>query len=212
VVPGRATTLRPTPLVYELAYGGTEESDGEVLMDARNPVGTGVARNPRDLVGRAAPVLEHPKAPLHTGRPAPAAFAPLHEGWEPRASFGGTYDEEWARSRAPVRPVDFDPRFFCSAPPELWSAQPLRGDELVEVLGAWPDGPWQFALPGYEPRFALVNGSSSRALATHLDTVLVDADHGRIELTWRTAVPAPRKLERLGRIQVVDAANTSPEA
>lgn len=64
VVPGPPAALGPTPLVYELAYGGC---DGP-FSEPRNPAGMGFARDPSSLVGQRAPQLEDPRAPLTTTR------------------------------------------------------------------------------------------------------------------------------------------------
>ena len=145
-VTGLATSdpakLEPTPLVYELAYGGCDEHDPDrPLVDERNPAGRGVARDPRRLIGQTAPQIEDPRAPCSSRRPAPIGFGPIPSDWEPRMRYAGTHDEVWLKTRAPVPPVDFDPRYNCCASPELWSETPLMGDKTVEVLGAKPEKP-----------------------------------------------------------------------
>jgi hypothetical protein len=107
-------------------------------------------------------------------------------------------------TKMPLPPDDFDTRFNVSVPHDQWSEAPLRGDEPVEVLGAREEGPWRFQLP----RVAL--GFSSTILGrddqhrAHLDTVLVDADAGRVELTWRTRIPMPRKYEMVEDVRVFE--------
>lgn len=204
VAPGAATPLAPTPLVYERAYGGVDESNPALpLIERRNPVGTGVARDPLSLLGTPAPQLEDPLAPLDSASPAPAAFGPTGPDWEPRRRFAGAHDERWRRERAPVPPADWSPRHNCSAPEGLWSEAPLVGNEVVEVVGATPEGLWHFQLPRYTPLFgATVRGKRS-LLATHLDTFLIDADARRVELCWRAALPLPRKAEFVEAITVV---------
>ena len=41
---------------------------------------------------------------------------------------------------------------------------------------------------------------------THLDTFLIDADRGQVEVTWRTRVLIPRRANWLETIQVFAAA------
>ena len=128
-----------------------------LLVERRNPVGTGLAADPARLVGQRAPVIEDPLAaiPWRT----PTGFGPIPASWSPRAEWMGTHDEAWRRERAPVRPIDFNPRASCAAPPDLWSEVPLTGDEPVEIVGATPEGVWRFQLPRYTPRFlATVRG------------------------------------------------------
>jgi hypothetical protein len=193
ITPGPAAALAPTPIVYERSFGGRDESDPEApLVDEHNPVGMGLARNPSTLVGMPAPVIEDPESGAATG------FGPIRADWEPRLSRAGTYDAAWARTRAPVRPLDYDPRHASCAPDDLWSEQPLIGNEPIDVVGATPEGAWRFCLPRYQPVFEL----HAQRVPTHLDTLLVDGDARRAELTWRVALRLPRKSERLGPVRI----------
>jgi hypothetical protein len=202
VTPGPAAGVVPTRLAYEHAWGGHDGDGDQLLVDWRNPAGVGVAADRKRLVGRPAPRLEDPAAGASTREPTPAAFAPLRSDWLPRSRFCGTQDEAWRRERAPLRPRDFDPRHNCVAPLDLWSAAPLSGGEPIEVTGVLAEGPWRFQLPRYEPRFRSFVGGTAREHRTHLDTLLLDADERRVELTWRAAVPLPRKQERFERVEV----------
>jgi len=212
LTPGPAVPLRPTPLIWELAYGGRDDSrTGDPLVEWRNPAGTGVAHDRASLVGQRVAQLEDPDAPLSSRKPAPAAFAPIRSHWSPRRELTGTHDEPWARRRAPIRPVDFDPRHHSVAPRELWTEAPLAGDEPVEVLGATPEGAWRFKLPLHAPHFFSKVGGGAEELPTHLDTFLVDADAHAVELTWRASFRLPRKLERIEAIYVVTPEGIPPE-
>jgi hypothetical protein len=203
VAPGRPGPLEPTPLVYERAYGGTDDTDPEApVSDPRNPVGAGFALERLRLVGASAPQLEDPNAPLTSDQPAPAGFGPIAPHWQPRARFAGTYDMRWARERAPIVPLDWHPRHNCAAPEDLWTSTPLRGDEPIEVIGATPEGQWKFQLPRYAPLFGVVILGARTALETHLDTVLIDADARRVELVWRAWFPMPKKLGMVDAVEV----------
>jgi hypothetical protein len=205
IVPGPSAPLERTPLIYELAYGGLDDSvPDEVVFDPRNPVGRGVARDRAALHGTPAAVIEDPQQPLDSLRPAPAGFGAIDTSWSPRTERLGTADARWQRERGPVMPVDFDPRFYCASSPGLWSATPLAGTETIEVVGQTSEGLWRFALPRYAPRFdATVRGSSS-AHPTHLDTLLIDVDERRVELVWRASIPLPRRTAHLERVVVDD--------
>ncbi|XXX80857.1 DUF2169 domain-containing protein [Sorangium sp. So ce134] len=206
VSPGPARPVRePIPLAYELAWGGTDVSDPQrPVCEPRNPVGRGVAREPRSLVNQPAAQLEEPSRPAGSAGSAPASFGPIHRHWQPRASFAGTYDEAWMKTKMPLLPDDFDPRFHVCVPPDQWSPAPLRGDEPCEIRGATPEGVWRFQLPRIAPGFSSVAGGRVQDHRTHLDTLLVDADAMRVELTWRAAVPLPRKYEMLERVRVIE--------
>jgi hypothetical protein len=206
LTPGPAQRLLPTPLVYELAYGGVDESDPtNILMDRRNPSGTGFAQRRLKMVGAPAPPIEDPRAPLSSRAPAPAGFAPIPAHWSPRVERMGTRDDAWRRERAPVRPLDFDLRHHSCAPPDLWSDTPLEGDEPVEILGATPEGVWRFQLPRYAPIFQSILRGQLTEHASHLDTYLIDATAGsprRVELTWRIRILLPRKTEHLETVLI----------
>ncbi len=202
LAPGGSARLGVTPLVYELAYGGNDQGPGGVVIDRRNPAGRGVAVDASRLVGQPAHVIEDPRATVASR--TPAGFGPIPWSWSPRAERQGTRDAAWARERAPVHPVDFDPRANCSAPPDQWASEPLLGDERVEILGATPSGAWRFQLPRYAPRFTSVVRGLAREVPTHLDTYLIDAEARQVTLVWRASFPAPKPLELLDTVLVTD--------
>lgn len=198
VVPGPPARMDPTPIQYENAYGGRESG----AWDPRNPAGIGFAVDRTQLIGKPAPVIEDMSIALPARLSTPAGFGPIAPDWEPRRTLAGTYDETWAKERAPVPPHDQDPRHACFSPHGLWSQKPLLGDEPVEVLGATPEGAWRFRLPRYEPEFAVTIRGQRRELQTHLDTFYIDAEERKVELTWRTTIPIPRKRELIERIEM----------
>ncbi len=209
-VPGPPEPLGPTPLLYELAFGGTERVDGETHMHPENGVGRGFARQ-RSVIDQPAHQLE--VLPLGGAKGTePAGFGAIDRTWVPRVGHAGTCDAQWARERAPILPEDFDPLHNCAAHPDLRSPAPLAGDEPVEVVGATPEGVWRFRLPRFTPRFTSVLRKTSAApdgLATrhptHLDTFLIDLQDPaarRVELTWRAAVRLPHKYEMLEAVDI----------
>jgi hypothetical protein len=206
VAPGPALPLRePVPLIYELAWGGMDRSDPEhPLGEPRNYVGRGVTRSPRSLLDQPAAQLEDPARPLDGRDPAPACFGAIHRHWQPRLSFAGTYDQRWQETKMPLLPDDFDPRFNVCVPADQWSLTPLRGDEPIEVLGATPEGAWRFALPRLSPGFSSWVDGQRRDHRTHLDTLLIDADAMRVEVTFHAAIPLPRKMEMLERVMLLE--------
>lgn len=180
------------PLVWERAYGGwdrTPAKEEHHQFEPMNPLGVGfVARKGTLVPGAPLPNIEDPHK-LMTGqadRVTPVGFGFTGHDWQPRAKFAGTYDQAWEEQRAPRLTKDFDRRFFLAAAPGLSSASHLRGDEEVVVIGATPEGRWQFSLPGIAPpRADVVLRDGARQLETALDTVIVDADARRLVLLWR---------------------------
>jgi hypothetical protein len=208
VQPGPAAPLGPTPLVYELAAGGHDDSDpARPVIDWRNPAGLGAARDRARLIGKPAPQLEVPGSVVFQERQGiePAGFGAIGAAWSPRRERAGTYDEAWRKDRAPVLPADFDPRHNACAHPDLWSATPLAGDEPVEILGATPEGAWRFRLPRFAARFESVSRGVASEHPTHLDTFLIDGNARRVELTWRVSLVLPRKAELLESVRLSTA-------
>lgn len=212
IVPSEPAALEPTPLIYELSYGGIDVSeDGKTDLEPRNPVGSGVVQDETKRIGKAAPCIEDPDASLSSRKPAPAGFGVVDGHWDPRCKRSGTFDANWQAERAPIMPEDFDPRFYNVAAPDLWCEEPLRGDEAIEVLGARSEGPWRFKLPHIAPRFESQSNGERQLHETHLDTLLIDADEGRVELSWRVAIVLPRKTETLETVEVFADPGLSPE-
>ncbi len=206
LAPSAARPIRePVPLIYELAWGGLDLSDPERFVgEARNTVGRGVARDPSRLIGEPAAQIEYPSSPIGGGENVPAGVGAIHRHWQPRAGYAGTYDQAWMDTKMPLLPNDFDPRFHVSVPHDQWSPTPPRGDEPCEVRGATVEGVWRFQLPRVAPGFsAFIKGERSE-YRTHLDTVLLDADQGRVELTFRAAIPMPRKSEMLEDVMLFE--------
>jgi hypothetical protein len=192
---GAPAPFERIPLRWEHAFGGWDRRDPDPsrhVGEPRNPLGRGLRdpRLPRDDT-RLLPNLEDPAHPWRddADRPPPAGFGFIGPDWHPRAAFAGTYDAAWMRSRRPLLPTDFDPRFFNAAPEGLVCATPLRGDEAVTVAGVVPEGRLDFRLPSLPaPSCELVlRGGRVAEPVLALDTVVIDGDARTVQLTWRGA-------------------------
>jgi hypothetical protein len=197
------------PLRWEYAYGGFDASDPEKpLEEPRNPVGRGLIRDPSALIHEPAPAIEDPADLIssHRSRPAPAGVGALGRHWAPRRSYAGTMDERWKKERMPLAPLDFDERYNQVATPKLITPSYLKGGETVELENLCSDGPLRFNLP----RLAFFVGArTDKGLIEHrpvLDTIVLEPNERRFDLTWRTAVPMPRPNRRLRAIQVHEKA------
>jgi hypothetical protein len=198
------------PLKYELAFGGTDPNPRDpkaVDYEPRNPVGRGLVPKNSQLSaeGIALPNLEDPRQ-LIAGlkdRPAPACFAPTCGHWEPRKSYAGTYDQAWTKKRAPYLPVDFDPRFFQCALPDLIAKEYLRGGEPVEITGASPAGPLVFTLPVCALELVFHLDGKAHRHVPKLDTVVFEPDAQRFWMVWRACQLVDKKLLRLSELEVI---------
>ncbi len=67
-----------------------------------------------------------------------AGWGPIAKHWLPRRALCGTPDQKWRESRWPLRPLDFDFRYYSSAHVGLRKEGFLRGDERVRITGVDP--------------------------------------------------------------------------
>jgi hypothetical protein len=216
LAPGAAGELSPTPIRYELAFGGIDDGDPDaIVMEPRNPAGTGFAELRHKRVGAAAHRLVLPPSLAEPGR-EPAGFGVIGAHWSPRIELAGTRDDAWRRTRAPIPPADFDPLHNAVAHPDLHAWAPLRPDAPIELVGLTEEQVLRFRLPDIEARFESQLDDTLREHPTHLDTMILDAEARRAELVFRVAIPLPRKAQRLSRITIRASAeipaSLSPEA
>lgn len=197
VVPGPAGPLERTPLAWSRAYGGADFTDPRrPLEDARNPVGSGIARQAERLVGLPAPQIESPDDPVASagGSHVPAGCAPLGRHFEPRRRTAGTYDAAWLQGAYPGRPADYRPEHEHCAPPDFVFQEPLRGGEPVRIAGVHADALLDFLLPKWLVRVDATIDGRTQEQRPHLDTVVVDSDAMVVELVWRALFRCPPKM------------------
>lgn len=197
------TASEPAPFVrmpvdLTRAYGGP--------AFAGNPYGKGHAADSGDYAGLALPNIESPDAPVMSvrDRPAVATLGNL-AATDPRvATWAGTFDAAWERSRFPWLPDDVDPRYFDRVSQDQCADNFWRGDERWSVEGMHPEQRVvQGALPGLQPQLlALTCAASPWAAAAlprlqraelRLDTVWLFPESGRQVLLYRGALPVQRE-------------------
>lgn len=193
VTPTRPQPFDRMPLIYERAFGGWDRSPADAAkhtFEPRNPVGVGF-RGPEGRFEERLrlPNIEDPTNPIQRfGQVvAPAGVGFTSPNWQPRAAFGGTYDDAWTKERMPLLPKDFDRRFFNAASPGLVAPGYLAGNEPVLVENASPLGRLSFSLPG-TPSPACCVQLAAREDARPglmLDTVVVDTDRDQVLLLYR---------------------------
>ena len=225
--PSAPQPFQKMPLVYERAYGGADAKSKtpDKDWDWRNPVGTGFAISSGNAQGLRLPNIEDPKHRIQSwdDRPRPAGFGAIASHWQPRAGYGGTYDEAWQKTRAPLLAADMDDRWFQCAPADQQSAGFLHGGEPVVLLNLSPrastapgsrPGRMDFTLPkvylGFETRF--YDGSREIHRKRALHTVILEADHEagpRVSLVWHTALPCHFKVQKLERTVITLKADRS---
>jgi hypothetical protein len=194
VVPSQAQQVDKVPLAWSRAWGGQDFSDPDrPVEEPRNPIGSGVTRNPAALVGLPAPQIESPDSPIGAagGDGVPQGCAPLAAYFAPRRSLAGTYDKAWLDRVYPARPADYQAAHENCAPPDLWFENGLRGGEPVAVSGVHAERVLQFELPKWLVHVQAQIDGAVRHHRPSLDTVVLDAQALTVELVWRSVFRCP---------------------
>jgi hypothetical protein len=197
------------PLVYERAFGGAapEAGGGAATFEPRNPVGRGFANEAAHLVGRPAPNLEELDDAITSwrSRPRPAGVGPVARNWSPRLELAGTHDQRWQEERFPLVPLDFDERFYQSAPEVQQVHGHLSGGELVVLHHLTPGrDEVRFALPRVFLGFRTFFGREVVEHRARLHTVLLEPDASHVTLVWGTQVPCHGKEHKLERTVILE--------
>jgi hypothetical protein len=186
---GPSADFAVRPIRYEDAYGGTDLEPPDhrrKRMDARNPVGKGVASDPSQLANQPAHTIEYPSG--EAASRGPAGFGPLASFWSPRRERGGTYDEKWERLKRPLLPDDYDEKFHLCAPDDQRPSRPLHGDEPVQLVNLTPEGSLRFQLPKTFLTFSTFFGSRREEHRSRLGTILIEPDARKLKLVWHTSL------------------------
>lgn len=209
LAPSDPLPFESMPLVYERAYGGFHDVNGDqqkVLSEARNPVGRGFKgkRGKNDFKGAALPNIEDPRQMISSpgDEVLPVCFGPVASSWAPRRLYAGTYDEAWQKKQAPYLPADFDTRFFNTAHPDLICDGFLQGGEPVCISNMSERGPLQFNLPICELSLKIRVAGKTETPGLNLETVLFEPNQGRISMTWRAALACDKKALKIEQIEV----------
>lgn len=197
------------PLRYENAFGGRDLSHEDASkheQEARNPVGRGfrARHSKRSLYETRLPNLEDPAALIQNAedRPDPTGFGVIGRYWQPRATFAGTADDTWMKTRCPLVPEDFDARYYNGAHPKLTYDGFLQGHETVTVLNASTEGRFLLTLPGRTPRAHLVTTREKTPLALELDTLIIAPDEARAVILWRGMADVHNRLHQIMQVTV----------
>ncbi|MFO0612644.1 MAG: DUF2169 domain-containing protein [Polyangiaceae bacterium] len=180
------------PFTMEEAFGGAG--------CAENPVGKGFVASGSDPEGapleRLTLVTAHIDAPFVIREIACAARIPPH--WEPRRSFGGTHDDAWRRTRAPLPPRDRESNHGDSVPQAFVHRPFLGGGEPIELIG--------FSLSplvARVPRFRLQLLGVGVSVPFVLEQLELAPERQRATLTFAARVNVSEKLDRLQQLRIV---------
>jgi hypothetical protein len=196
------TPFTTMPLIYERAYGGYDRQDPDPLnhrLDPRNPVGTGLFTHDLHRDGKLLPNI----APLESAL-EPVGFGALCSYWQPRLSFQGTYDQRWMDTKKPLLPDDFDPRWLQCAPLDQQVRPHLRGGEPFALLGMTPSGTLRFSLPKHYFAFSTHVRRKVLEHRAQLDTVVIEPDHPRVILTWRSVLSCHHLIDDIDFTEIIE--------
>lgn len=190
------------PIVFERAFGGWDKSDPDPQrhrLYSPNPIGTGFATRSSQLVGQLLPNVELPAQLISRwdDRPPPAGFGAIASYWSPRLERGGTYDDAWLKSKFPLLPDDFDPRFHQCALPDQQVAGYLRGGEGVSLLNLTESGVLSFTLPKVALAFTTRFGKEQEEHRATLQSVVIEPEVPQVIMVWHSALACHHRLDDL---------------
>jgi len=194
------------PMLYENAFGGLFEKEGEIVTQPRNFVGVGFVDESCGKESHSAPQIVSledldPKFGESTKVEGIGVVSPT---WAPRVNLAGSYDDEWLENTWPHLPANFQFEFWNSAHPDLVCPEYLTGKESVKLHHLSPQGLIAFTLPGYEMHLLcrMEDGNMIKS-PLNLDTVHIDVHVGKVYLTWRAIYPSVAAMRVLeARINV----------
>ncbi|HYO68463.1 MAG TPA: DUF2169 domain-containing protein [Archangium sp.] len=186
------TTSKPLPftrqtILYEWAFGGLDLSDPgprKHRMDARNPVGKGIASSSVALENQPVHAIEYPDG-QHS---RPAGFGAIDRSWTPRRELAGTYDEKWEQTRRPLLPADYDERFALCSPEDQRPKHPLRGGEGVELIHLTPDSVLRFELPRIALCFQTYFGRRTEKHTSSLAAIIIEPEAMKLMMVWQSSL------------------------
>jgi hypothetical protein len=199
--PSKPEPFVALPISYDNAFGGVDRADPDPAMHRwypTNHAGVGYAEQPtvRSMEGKQVPNTEEAGQPITkpNGTYRPMGLGPVGRGWQPRASFAGTYDQNWLANVCPFLPSDFKEEYFQAAPTDQQIDFPQGGEE-VELIHLTPQGRTTFRLPrGNVPVEFFLKGGDTKPTMAVLDTIVLEPNLGRFLLSWRSSLPLRRNL------------------
>jgi len=190
-----AMPFKSMPLVYERAYGGIDitcKDEKKHVPYPANPAGTGFSIKSSCMQNKKVPNIKY-KSGIFANKKNPAGFGAISCHWQPRASYGGTYDEKWEQEQKPLLPKDFNMKYFQHAPEDQQIKGYLKGGEPVILKNLHPRGDLSFNLP--KTGFECITELDSKEIEhkPNLHTVIFEPDDNKVIMVWHTAVQCHKK-------------------
>jgi hypothetical protein len=208
-----AEPFEKVPLVWERSFGGVDQTPvdpNQHGMETRNPVGRGflAKQSQVKLDGMRLPNIEDPRHLISTpaDRPPPVGFGFVAKSWMPRVAYAGTYDDQWQKTRAPLLPTDYNPRFTVAASEGLWAENGLQGGEPVELVQLTPHGRLRFILPKVDVRGSYLALVPPTDLDMRLVVVFIDAVRMNLVLLWQGSHSIHGMVDDIRWVRALDEA------
>ncbi|EGQ9162691.1 DUF2169 domain-containing protein [Vibrio parahaemolyticus] len=206
---GSVTLSKPVPFIekdidYTCAIGG----------DLRNRIGGGVADSNKELLEQKVPSVFYPKEEWSSTSKnlRVAGFGPVPPFFEARQTLAGTFDEEWIENRKPMLPLDFDRRFFQSAPADQQCKGFLKGGERLMMSGFCHDDTISFRIPKEKYRAIATFKDGSYPVDMAMYTLFVDAEKKTISISYTAAFPCQSKEHLLVSTSIMKVEEVSEHA
>ncbi|MGF1751783.1 DUF2169 family type VI secretion system accessory protein [Vibrio cionasavignyae] len=170
---------------YSCAIGG----------DIRNRLGSGIASSNKELIEQRVPSVFYQNEDWSsTGKSLRVAgFGPIPPFFASRLAYAGTFDKHWQENRRPMLPVDFDRRFYQSAPKDQQCNGYLKGGERLVMSGFCHDETMVFRIPS-EQYVALVTfQDEQQRVDMDIYTVFVDTENRTVSISYTAAFPCQGK-------------------
>lgn len=183
---GSITISRPSSFIeadidYSYAIGG----------DERNRMGCGVATSNQQLLEQPVPRIFYPNEDwtATSKQIKVAGFGSVPPFFESRQRLAGTFDDEWLENRKPTLPVDFDRRFYQTAPLDQQCKGHLSGGERIMMSGFCHDDTLTFRLP--KTRYQAEARFKDQTITADMSifTLFVDTETKKLSLTYTAAFP-----------------------
>ncbi len=189
---------------YARAIGGEDE---------RNRIGGGVASSNKVLLTQRVPSVFYPKEDWDatSKKVRVAGFGPIPPFFKQRYQLAGTFDDNWLENRRPMLPVDFDRRYYQSAPLDQQCKGYLQGGERLMLSGFSHDDIFSFRLPREKYRASADFGDDQEFKDLELYTVFVDTEKGVVSLTYSAAFACQEKEHLLKSTSIQEVVENTNE-
>ena len=177
--------LDPIPLDWRSSANGVE-----------NPLGIPTFfQNRKEARDQFLPQFETvDNAPTYAAPQDPVSMMPIPRGWPQRAQFGGTYDEHWQRTRAPLLPADLSSRYWQAAAPDQVLPRPQVDRLIAQKVpitfeGMTADGLFETLVPHISFQIAVKFQREWHNLDCLAQSLHFDLRTMRLRQVWCAALP-----------------------